>query len=135
MLPALSRSPQHRHEDEHREQKEYADNFQQYLATDPLKWGEEPGNSPADVASGLTRCTAATVRARCDAPLHGRAAALRVFAHDGLSRHTAHHSETNPEYPSNRLRFHFDMMVAAADISSPPRIQRKMPVAGVPLAK
>lgn len=66
--------------------------------------------------------------------IRGRAL-LRALAHDGLSRHAACYPHADPKHPSNRLRSHFDMMVAAADISPPPCIQRKMPVAGVPLAK
>jgi hypothetical protein len=60
---------------------------------------------------------------------------LRVLSHDGVSRHAARDAQSNPKHPTNSLRSHFDMMVAAADISPPPRIQSKMPVAGVPLAK
>ena len=62
-------------------------------------------------------------------------AARALLAHDGLTCHPACNTQPNPKHPSDGLRSHFDMMVAAADISPPPRIQNKMLVAGVPLAK
>jgi len=60
---------------------------------------------------------------------------VSVLAHDGLTCHAARYAKPYPEYTSNGLRSHFDMMVAAADIYSPPRIQNWMLVAGVPPVK
>ena len=135
MLPALSRSPQHRCKYQHGKQKEDADNLQQDLAAHSLEWLKKSRHAAANIFRCLPRGAATYLRSRPGALPHARRRSLRILAHDGLSRHPARNAQSDPKYPSNGLRSHFDMMVAVADISPPPCIQRRMPVAGVPLAK
>jgi hypothetical protein len=135
MLPALPRPPQHRCKHQNRKQKENADDLQQNLAPHSLEWLEKTRHAAAHIFGCLPGGASAPLCSWRNALPHARRRALRVLAHDGLSRHPAHYAQPNPKHPSNGLRSHFDMMVAAADISLPPCIQSKMPVAGVPPAK
>lgn len=135
MLPALPRPPQHRCKHQHRQQKENADNLQQDFSAHSFKWLEKSRHAAAHIFGCLSRGAPAPLCTWRDTLLHARRRALRILAHDGLSCHPARHAQSDPKHPSDSLRSHFDMMVAAADISPPPCIQRRMPVAGAPLAK
>jgi len=135
MLPALARPPQNRSEHQDRKQEEHTHNLKQDLATHSLERSQESGDAFADIPCSLTRISSTHLRRCSRALLRAGSRARRLSTGDSIARHPARYAQANPKYPSNRLRFHFDMMVAAADISPPPRIQSKMPVAGVPLAK
>ena len=134
-MPAPPCLPELRRKRHHRQQEEDAHNFEQNLATHSFEWLEESGYAASHVSRRLPGCAPSPLCILHGILLYVRARALRVIAHDGLSSHPACNTQPDPEHPSYGLRSHFDMMVAAADISPPPCIQRKMPVAGVPLAK
>ena len=119
---ARSRSPQNRREHQHREQKKCAGNFEPDFAANMSKGFEESAEPPRNPTRGLS-CDA---RLACNASSTGRAChtalllwcagARRGFAHDGLAGHAARNPQSHAQHPSDGLRFHFDMMVAAADI-------------------
>ena len=123
VLPAFACPPQNRCKRNRRQQKENTDDFQQNLATDCLERLEESRNSVSYITSDLARSASSFLSGRSCALLNVRRRALRTFAHDRLASHTARQAKSNPKHPSNRLRSHFDMMVAAADVSSPLCIQ------------
>jgi hypothetical protein len=139
VFPTRSRSPQHGCEHQNRKEEKYADNFQQDLAAHFLERLEKPRHTAAHIARRLACISTSALRrwSRWNRTLlHVRSRARRrTVSRDGLTRRAARHPQPDPKYPPNRLRFHFDMMVAAADISSPARIPNRMPVAGAPLAK
>jgi len=129
LQPACSRSPQNRREHQHWQQKKCAGYFEPDFPANIAEGLEEPAEATRNPARGLSR----NARLAGNTPLTGRAChtarplrgscARRWLAHDGLARHAAGNPQSHAQHSSDGLRFHFDMMVAAADIRRPLRIE------------
>ena len=133
-LPACTCLPEHWCEDHDGQQEENAEDLEQDFAADAAEGLEEAREPATDSAGCLTCGTTSSGRIgrrllSCSLRIAG------VLAHDGAARHAACYAQAYTQYSSDGLRFHFDMMVAAADTVRAAGIQRRMPVAGAPFAK
>ncbi len=122
--PAHAGAPNHGCEDDDREQKEDARDFQPYDGADPAERPQKAAYAFGDVSAGMAR-GASRIPRRLGGADRGGACGPRRGPGQMLPRRTARHPYAYAQYPANGLRLHPFMMLTAFWISAP----RQLPIA------
>lgn len=111
--PACARAPKCRRKNKYREQKKDSRHLEPEDAAHSAKRLEKSADAPRHTAAGRAKRTSASCCAGSSCWCSAVWRSLRSRA-DALSCNAPCDAQTDAEYPSNRFRSHFDMMVTAA---------------------
>jgi hypothetical protein len=114
VLPACAGAPKNGREYQHRQKKKNTSNFEPDLTAHSSERLEKTSEAAGDSASGLRRL-ARTGGGICGAGGWLAGGAMAGLAGHALAGDAPCNAQSDAQYLADGFRFHFDMMVAAAD--------------------